>query len=106
MRPSLLDPLFTPLARLPGVGPKLATLYDRLLRAPHGQPARIVDLLFHVPVDQVDRRLSPSVRDAPFDQIVTLKVVVEQYNAPRSRHAPHKVIVGDGTGDLALAFFD
>ena len=106
MRPSLLDPFFKPIARLPGVGPKLSKYYDRLLRAPHGQSARVVDLLFHVPVDQVDRSLSAAVKDAPLHQIVTLKVTVEQYNAPRSRYAPHKVIVGDASGDLALAFFD
>ena len=106
MRPGILDPLFAPLSRLAGVGPKLATLYDRLLSTQPGQQARVVDLLFHLPQDFIDRSVSASVRDAPLDSIVTLKVTVEQYNQPRSRASPHKVIVGDQTGDLALAFFD
>ena len=48
LRPSLLDPLFAPAASLPGVGPKIAPLLDRLLGEPGGQ-ARVVDLLFHLP---------------------------------------------------------
>ena len=36
MRPSLLDPLFSGLAALPGVGPKTAKLFDRLL-GPQGE---------------------------------------------------------------------
>ena len=31
MRPSLLDPLFAPASALPGIGPKNAKLFDRLL---------------------------------------------------------------------------
>src|SRR5829696_2631606 len=48
LRPAILDPLFAPATALPGVGPKVAVLLDRLLGEP-GRPARIVDLLFHLP---------------------------------------------------------
>jgi ATP-dependent DNA helicase RecG len=47
------------------------------------------------------------VADAPFDQVVTLEVVVEDHRPPppgRS-NAPFRVIVADETGDLALVFF-
>ncbi len=106
MRPPLLDPLFTPLERLRGVGAETSKKYNRLLDRPLGQPARILDLLFHVPIGSVDRSLSPSVQSAPFDQIVTLKVTVEHYTEPKNKRAPHKVVVGDATGDLVLIFFD
>jgi len=48
MRPSVLDPLFAPITALPGVGPRVGALFDRLLGAP-GRPARVIDLLFHTP---------------------------------------------------------
>jgi ATP-dependent DNA helicase RecG len=104
MRPSILDPLFAPLTTLGGVGPKLKPLFDRLLDR---QDARVVDLLLHLPTGGIDRRLRPKVADAPFDQVVTLEVVVEDHRPPppgRS-NAPFRVIVADETGDLALVFF-
>src|SRR5215211_5894027 len=48
LRPSLLDPLFAPVTALPGIGPKVAPLLDRLL-GEADRPARVVDLLLHLP---------------------------------------------------------
>ena len=62
VRPSLLDPLFAAASALPGVGPKNAKLFDKLLDKPQG--ARVVDVLFHLPQSTVDRRARPKIRDA------------------------------------------
>jgi ATP-dependent DNA helicase RecG len=107
MRPSLLDPLFAPLTSLPGVGPKLAPLFDRLLSR-DGGPARVVDMLLHAPSGSIDRRLRPSIREAPWSDVVTVKGVVETHRPPppgRSR-SPYKVLLADGTADLELVFFN
>ena len=104
MRPALLDPLFAPAATLPGVGPKIAKLIDRLLdRA----GARVIDLLFHLPYATLDRRARPKIRDAAWDAIATLEVRVAEHRPPpnaRSK-APYKVLVEDETGDVELVFF-
>ncbi len=105
MRPSLLDPLFAPAGSLPGIGPKNAKLFDRLLDKPQG--ARVVDVLFHLPYATVDRRLRPKIRDAIPDTIVTIEAKVTEHREPpnaRSR-APFKVLVEDDTGDVELVFF-
>jgi ATP-dependent DNA helicase RecG len=105
MRPSLLDPLFAPAGALPGVGPKNAKLFDRLLDKPQG--ARVVDVLFHLPQATVDRRARPKIRDAVPDTIVTIEAKVTEHRGPlnaRSR-APFKVLVEDDTGDVELVFF-
>ncbi len=64
MRPSLLDPLFAEASALPGVGPKTGKLFDRLL-GESGQPARVVDVLLHLPVSAIDRRNRPKIAQAP-----------------------------------------
>jgi ATP-dependent DNA helicase RecG len=105
MRPSLLDPLFAPAGALPGVGPKNAKLFDRLLDRPQG--ARVVDVLFHLPQATVDRRARPKIRDALPGAIVTIEAKVTEHRGPpnaRSR-APFKVLVEDDTGDVELVFF-
>lgn len=106
MRPSILDPLFAPVTSLPGVGPKMALLYDRLLSEP-GQPARVIDLLFHVPQAGIDRRPSGSILDAPVGEIATFAArVVEHRPAPPGKgRAPYRVLLEDESGDVSLVFF-
>lgn len=106
MRPMELDSWFAPVSRLAGIGPKLAPLFNRLTGRDEAG-ARLVDLLFHLPVDLVDRSLSPSIAEAPMEGIVTLDVIVEAHKpAPPTRaKAPYRVIVGDATGDVTLVFF-
>src|SRR5271167_1182954 len=105
MRPSALDPLFAPAGALPGIGPKNAKLFDRLLDKPQG--ARVLDVLFHLPQATVDRRARPKIRDAIPGTIVTIEArVTEHHGPPNSRsRAPFKVLVEDDTGDVELVFF-
>ena len=84
MRP-LLDPLSDARA-LPGVGPKTARLFDRLLSKP-GAEARVVDLLFHLPSTVIDRSARPTIAAAPLDTMVVLKVRVTEHRHPQGRYS-------------------
>src|SRR3712207_6573610 len=107
LRPSRLDPLFAPATSLPGVGPKIAPLLDRLL-GEAGRPARVVDLLFHLPHGGIARDLKGSIAAAPVGEPVTLAVTVAAHRAgpPGRSRAPYKVLVEDDTGDVTLVFFN
>ena len=107
LRPSLLDPLFAPAVSLPGVGPKIAPLLDRLL-GEAGRPARILDILFHLPHGGISREVKGSITEAPVGEPVTLAVTVTAHRpAPLGRaKAPYKVLVEDQTGDVTLVFFN
>ena len=106
MRPHLLTPLFAAASALPGIGPKTGKLLDRLLGPASGEPARVIDVLFHLPNAIVDRRNQPKIADAPVDQVVTLRAKVTDHRAPPPRsRAPYKVLVEDDTGDVLLVFF-
>ncbi len=72
MRPEILAPLFGRVAALPGVGPKTAPLFDRLL-ARVGAQARVVDLLFHLPTNVIDRSQRPTIAEAPLDAQVVVQ---------------------------------
>ena len=105
MRPSDLNPLFATAAGLKGIGPKRATLLDRLVGRGDA-PARAIDLLFHLPVGTVDRRARPKIAEAPRDAVVVIGArVVRHIPAGGRGKAPHKVIVEDETGDVTLVFF-
>ena len=106
MRPSILNPLFAPVTVLPGVGPKTAKLYDRLLGS-QAHDARVVDLSFHLPHAFLDRRNRPKIADAPIGELVVLEVRVAEHRAPSGRYskAPYRVLVEDDSGDVQLVFF-
>jgi ATP-dependent DNA helicase RecG len=107
MRPPILDPLFAPLSTLPGVGPRTAELFARLLDAAPGE-ARVLDLLVHLPHSGIDRRARPTIAEAVPGEVVTLAVRVMAHRGPppgRSR-APFRVLVEDETGDVTLVFFN
>ena len=105
MRPPILNPLFTSVTTLQGVGPKQDKLLQFLLG--RDETPRIVDLLLHLPASVIDRRDRPKVRDAIPGQMVTLEVTVDRHRpAPGGRsRAPHLVYASDETGDVVLTFF-
>ena len=108
MRPEILNPLFAPVSTLEGIGPKLEKTLTRLLHGnEQGEPARIGELLFHLPYQIIDRRARPGIANALDGAIVTLEVHVDRHQpAPRgNKRIPYRVHVHDETGDMALVFF-
>ncbi len=100
-RPFDLDPLFRALTALPGVGPKNARLFEKMIGG-----GKVVDLLWHKPADFVDRRFSPKIKDAPNGVVATLEVRVEKHVPNTRRGLPYRVRCTDGTGAIDLVFFN
>ena len=60
MRPQSLFPLFGDIDALPGIGPRLKGLVERVAGP------RIVDLVWTLPTGLVDRRHAPKIAEAAF----------------------------------------
>ena len=106
MRPPLLNPLFAPATGLAGVGPKIGRLIDSLLgRNEH--PARVVDVLLHLPHSTLDWRDRPKLRDGQDGAMATIEVTVVEHRPPPPGRAkqPWRVLVEDETGDCQLVYF-
>lgn len=99
MRPELLFPLFAPLSSLSGVGPRIAKLLEKAA-GPH-----VVDVLWHLPREVVDRSFSPPIAEAPASRIVTIKVTIDRHFPPPDKRRPYRVTCHDDTGILTLTFF-
>ncbi|MEX2632281.1 MAG: ATP-dependent DNA helicase RecG [Tistlia sp.] len=98
MRPSLLNPLFAEIETLPGVGPRLAKLFQRLAGP------RVVDLCWHLPASLVDRRYRPSVAEAEPGRVATLTLTIEEHLPGRARQ-PYRVRARDESGFIELVWF-
>ncbi|CAN7296800.1 MULTISPECIES: ATP-dependent DNA helicase RecG [Ensifer] len=107
MRPALLDPLFSPLNTLPGIGPKIGELYARLLGRESIEDCRVVDLVFHAPHSLIDRRQQPGIANAPQGVVVTITGRVDRHQPPPpgKQNLPYRIFLHNDTGELALTFF-
>ncbi|PZP54583.1 MAG: ATP-dependent DNA helicase RecG [Micavibrio aeruginosavorus] len=101
MRPFILDPLFQSLGNLPGVGPKNLKLLEKLLGGP-----KLLDLLFHLPIDFIERQRVDSISAAKPDQTVIVTVTVDKHSAPPRRNMPYRIRVRDNSGFMDLVFFN
>lgn len=99
MRPQVLFPLFKALDTLKGVGPRLKPALERLA----GE--HIVDMLWHLPTNVVDRRHQCKVAQAEHGQLCTMTVRVLQHIKPPTKSRPYRIICEDDTGTLVLTFF-
>ena len=97
--------LFRPVTALRSIGAARAGLLARLLGR-NGEPARIVDLLFHMPSGVIDRSRVVQILDAPHREIVTLHLLVYRHDRPARPRAPWRVQGVDETGAVELVFFN
>ncbi|HUC11802.1 MAG TPA: ATP-dependent DNA helicase RecG [Stellaceae bacterium] len=99
MRPAILDRLFAPVTALPGIGPQLGRLFERLTGP------LVIDLLWHLPTGIIDRRAAPPIRALEADRVATLQVRVEAHEPGMGRR-PYRVVCADDTGILTLVYFN
>jgi len=99
LRPEILFPLFAPVTSLKGVGPRFAKLFAKL------GAAQVVDLLWHLPADIIDRRYQPKIAQAKDGAIATITLVIDQHQKPHNPRQPYRVRCRDETGFLFLVFF-
>jgi ATP-dependent DNA helicase RecG len=110
MRPARLAVLFATVRSLKGVGPKVEGLLNKLV-APRQQSAhaRVIDLLWHLPVALIDRAITPRIVEARTGDLATLEVTVTEHRPGGGRkgaRAPYRVLVEDDSAALELVYFN
>ena len=100
MRPAILNPLFTPVTDLPGIGPKSAKLIERVAGT------HVWDLMRAQPSRMQQRTKIKEPTALYEDQLVTLPLFVLQHFVPRSPKAPYRVNCMAGETPVSLVFFN
>lgn len=101
MRPDILNPLFTEIGLLKGVGAALAKPLARL------GLAWAVDVLFHLPSGVIERQMVEKLDDAALGSHVSLVVTPTHYESRGAgSRAPFRVQAMDVAGDyVSLTYF-
>ena len=101
MRPEILNPLFTEVEALKGVGPQLAKLLKKL------GVTRLVDLLYHLPTGAIERIRAPAASAALLGRNVILELTPFETRESRSGRGPMRIFANDAEGNsLSLIYFN
>src|SRR3982750_3138784 len=101
MRPEILNPLFTEVESLKGVGPQIAKLLKKL------DLTRIVDLLYHLPTGAIERVQVPAASSALLGRNVILDLTPFENRESRSGRGPMRVFASGGEGNtISLIYFN
>ena len=99
MRPANLFQLFSPINKLPSVGQRIAKLIEKITGP------NIIDLLWHLPREIIDRRYYQSIEDAENNRIATFRIQIKEHMRSSRKGQPYRVRCSDGSGTLLLVFF-
>ena len=111
MRPARLASLFATVRSLKGVGPRVEALLNKLV-GPRGAGAhaRVIDLVWHLPVGVIDRAVTAQISEARIGELATLEVTIAEHRPGGGRYArraPYKVLVEDDAGaSFELVYFN
>ena len=100
MRPPVLFPLFASLTSLKGVGARMAGFYKKLC----GE--HIVDLLWHLPGQVIDRSYKPQLKYADRDRVATLTLTIVEHAPPERPSKPYRIVGVDDTDQITLTYFN
>ncbi|PPR78425.1 MAG: ATP-dependent DNA helicase RecG [Alphaproteobacteria bacterium MarineAlpha2_Bin1] len=98
-RPEKLFFLFKSVNSLNGVGPRIGNLLKKFLGD------RLIDILFHLPVNIIDRTYSSNISLAEPGKIITLELTVGSHIIPKNKRLPYRVNCFDQSGKIDLVFF-
>jgi ATP-dependent DNA helicase RecG len=100
MRPDILNPLFTEVRAMQGVGPKLAKPLERL------SLERAKDLLYHFPASWTYRKQAPFLDVGDVGQNIIIRLIIADHRGGGSPRAPTRIFASDAEGNyVTLTFF-
>jgi len=101
MRPEILNPLFTEVEALKGVGPQVAKQLKKL------GIERAVDLLYHLPTGAIARIKAPATDTSLLGRNVILELMPFDSREPRSGRGPTRIFASDSGGNtISLIYFN
>ena len=85
MRSEKLNSIYSPIINLPGIGPKIENLFNRI------GIYRTVNFLWHIPYNVIKREKHSNVYEADINSLVTLKIKILKHNPSKFKRQPYKI---------------
>ena len=85
MRSDKINPLFSSISTLTGIGPKLDKLFNRLVGT------KLIHFLWHLPYNVIKRKKYENINDAQINTLITCKVKILKHSPSKFKRQPYKV---------------
>ena len=85
MRSEKINSIYSPIINLPGIGPKIENLFNKI------GIYRTVHFLWHIPYNVIKRHKHLNIHEAEINSLVTLKIKVLKHNPSRFKRQPYKI---------------
>lgn len=100
MRPDILNPLFIPITGVPGIGPKLGKLVERLCGD------TVSDVLWHLPCGVNHRPVWESAQDIMPGALGTVQMRIAYHQVPPNKRTPYRIVGAALDQTWELVFFN
>ncbi len=100
MRPEKINKIYSEINILPGIGPKIENLFNKM------GIYRVLHFLWHIPYNVIKRQKHLNIHDAEINSLVTLKIKILKHNPSRFKRQPYKIncICGDTPIDIVYFY--
>ena len=85
MRSDKINPLFSSISSISGIGPKLESLFERLVGK------KKIHLLWHIPYNVIKRNMYENIHDAQINTLITCKIKIIKHIPSKFYRQPYKV---------------
>ena len=99
MRPEKIKSIYSSISELPGVGPKIENLFNRM------GIFRNLHFLWHIPYNVIKRQKHLNIHEAEINSLVTLKIKVLRHKPSRFKRQPYKINCICGETPIDIVYF-
>ena len=99
MRPEKINSIFSSITILPGIGPKIESLFNRM------GIYKILHLLWHIPYNVIKRQKHLNINEAEMNSLVTVKVEILKHQPSRFKRQPYKINCICGNTPIDIIYF-
>ena len=85
MRPEKINSIYSSISNLPGIGPKIEILFNKM------GIYRTLHFLWHIPYNVIKRQKHQNIQEAKIGSLVTLKIKILEHKPSRFKRQPYRV---------------
>ena len=99
MRPEKIDPIYSSITTLPGIGPKIESLFNRM------GIYRKLHFLWHIPYNLIKREKHKHISDAKINSLVSIKIKVIDHKPSKFKRQPYRINCLCGETPIDIVYF-
>jgi len=99
MRPEKINSIYSTIATLPGIGPKIENLFNKM------GIYRKLHFLWHIPYNVIKREKHSNIQDAKIDTLVSIKIKILDHKPSKFKRQPYRINCLCGNTPLDIVYF-